>query len=133
MPYQIPNMRIENPEAVGAHAHRLAARGQQHPACVRGAVVHRRDGAGAGKDHRDYLLELLGPDRLIDPRKISEPWNHGESPERYPINTGRLRKVIERCAQEAEWGTEAAAGARAWGSRRTTASSPTWRRWWRWR
>ena len=45
----------------------------------------------AGKDHRDYLLELIGPDRLIDPRKIGDTWNHGESPERYPVDTGRLR------------------------------------------
>ena len=111
MPYADPEHADREPRGRGAHAHRLVPRGEQHPACVRGPVVHRRDGAGAGKDHRDYLLELLGPDRLIDPRKISETWNHGESPERYPINTGRLRKVIERATQEAELGQEDACGA----------------------
>jgi isoquinoline 1-oxidoreductase beta subunit len=57
-----------------------------------------------GRDHRDFLLEMLGPDRLIDPTKIGEAWNHGESPERYPINVGRLRRVVERVTQEASWG-----------------------------
>ena len=24
---------------------------------------------------------------------LSDTWNHGESPERYPVDTGRLRRV----------------------------------------
>ena len=44
-----------------------------------------------------WLAEVLG-----------EPWNYGESLERYPLNTGRLRAVIERVTQEAGWGRELA-------------------------
>nr|HET7857588.1 xanthine dehydrogenase family protein molybdopterin-binding subunit [Caldimonas sp.] len=110
MPYQIPNVRIENPEAV-AHTRigwLRSVNNIQHAFAAQSFIAEVAH--AVGKDHRDYLLELLGPDRLIDPRKISEPWNHGESPERYPINTGRLRKVIERATQEAGWGRKLPSG-----------------------
>jgi isoquinoline 1-oxidoreductase beta subunit len=35
---------------------------------------------------------------------LSDTWNHGESPERYPVDTGRLRRVTELAAKEAGWG-----------------------------
>ncbi|MET0540248.1 MAG: xanthine dehydrogenase family protein molybdopterin-binding subunit [Variovorax sp.] len=104
MPYAIPNIRIENPEAT-AHARigwLRAVNNIQHAFAAQSFIAEIAQ--AQGKDHRDLLLELLGPDRLIDPTKISDPWNHGESPERYPINVGRLRKVIERATQEAKWG-----------------------------
>ena len=97
-------MRIENPEAT-AHTRigwLRAVNNIQHAFAAQSFIAEIAQ--AQGKDHREYLLELLGSDRLIDPRKISEPWNHGESPERYPINTGRLRKVIERVTKEADWG-----------------------------
>ena len=109
MPYQIPNVRIENPEAV-AHTRigwLRAVNNIQHAFAAQSFIAEVA--YSVGKDHRDYLLDLLGPDRLIDPRKI-EPWNHGESPERYPINTGRLRKVIEKASQEAGWGRKLPSG-----------------------
>ncbi len=53
-----------------------------------------------------YQLKLLGPDRQIDPRTLSDQWNYGESPERYPIDTARLRAVLETAAKAAGWGRE---------------------------
>ena len=35
---------------------------------------------------------------------LGDTWNHGESPERYPVDTGRLRRVAEIAAKEAGWG-----------------------------
>jgi isoquinoline 1-oxidoreductase beta subunit len=35
---------------------------------------------------------------------LGDTWNHGESPERYPVDTGRLRRVTELVAKEAGWG-----------------------------
>ena len=58
----------------------------------------------AGRDHKEFLLELLGQDRQIDPRKFNETWNYGENPELYPIDTARYRAVIERACKEAGWG-----------------------------
>lgn len=110
MPYQIPNVRIENPEAA-AHTRigwLRAVNNIQHAFAAQSFIAEIAH--AQGKDHRDFLLELLGPDRLIDPRKIGEAWNHGESPERYPINTARLRRVIERVTQEAGWGRKLPAG-----------------------
>ena len=110
MPYQIPNVRIENAEAT-AHTRigwLRAVNNIQHAFAAQSFIAEIAQ--AQGKDHRDYLLELLGADRRIDPRTISEPWNHGESPERYPINTGRLRRVIERATKEAEWGRKLASG-----------------------
>ena len=35
---------------------------------------------------------------------IGDVWNHGEDPKRYPIDTGRLRRVIETAARGISWG-----------------------------
>lgn len=104
LPLDIPNIRIENP-AAEAHSRvgwLRSVNNIQH-AFATHSFVHELATA-AGRDHRDYLLSLLGPDRRIDPKAIQDGWNHGESPERYPIDTGRLRRVIERVTQEAGWG-----------------------------
>jgi isoquinoline 1-oxidoreductase beta subunit len=60
--------------------------------------------AAVGRDPRDFLLELIGPARRIDPRTQGDTWNYGESPERYPLDTGRLRRVVEIATREAGWG-----------------------------
>jgi isoquinoline 1-oxidoreductase beta subunit len=60
--------------------------------------------AAAGRDSKDYLLESIGPSRRIDPRKMSDSWNYTGSPVRYPLDTGRLRRMIETAAQQAQWG-----------------------------
>lgn len=104
MPFQIPNVRIENPEAT-AHTRigwLRSVNNIQHAFAAQSFIAEIA--AAQGKDHRDFLLELLGPDRRLDPVKLGEAWNHGESPQQYPIDTGRLRKVIERVTQEAGWG-----------------------------
>jgi isoquinoline 1-oxidoreductase beta subunit len=58
----------------------------------------------AGRDQKDYLLDVLGPPRLIDPVAIQDLWNYGEDPKIYQIDTGRLRNVIDAAAKGAGWG-----------------------------
>ena len=104
MPYAIPNVRVENPEAT-AHTRigwLRSVNNIQHAFATQSFIAEMAQ--AQGRDHRDFLLELLGPDRQIDPTMIGESWNHGESPQRYPIDTGRLRGVIERVTKEASWG-----------------------------
>ena len=104
MPYVIPNIRIENPEAT-AHTRIGWFRSVSnipHAFAIQSFVAECA--AIAGRDHKDFLLELIGPPRKIDPRVLSDNWNQGESPEHYPIDTGRLRKVIETVTKEAGWG-----------------------------
>ena len=104
VPYDIPNLRLEGAE-VEAHArigwfrsvsnipHAFAVQ------CFVAELAHK-----AGRDHKQYLLDLIGPPRKLDPRKLSDNWNYSESPERYPIDTGRMRDVIEAAAKGARWG-----------------------------
>ncbi|XHS76548.1 molybdopterin cofactor-binding domain-containing protein [Burkholderiaceae bacterium UC74_6] len=104
IPYAIPNIRIENPAAT-AHTrigwlrsvnniqHAFAAQ------CFVAELAH-----AVKRDHRDFLLELIGPARQIAPPSMGDDWNHGESPQVYPVDTGRLRGVIERVTKEAGWG-----------------------------
>ncbi|HKR36707.1 MAG TPA: xanthine dehydrogenase family protein molybdopterin-binding subunit [Steroidobacteraceae bacterium] len=104
MPFAVPNVRIENPAAV-AHT-RIgwfrSVSNVPHAFAVQSFVAELA--AAAGRDHRDYLLDLIGPARRIDPAALKDSWNHGESPMRYPVDTGRLRRVIETVTREAGWG-----------------------------
>ena len=55
------------------------------------------------------LLELIGPPRIVDPRKSPEAadyTNYGEPFETFPIDTARLRRVVEMVAEQAGWGRQ---------------------------
>lgn len=104
VPFAIEHLRIENPPAA-AHTRIGWFRSVSnipHAFAIQSFVAELA--AIAGRDHKDYLLELLGPARKIDPRSLGDTWNHGESPERYPLDTGRLRRVIDEVTREAGWG-----------------------------
>ena len=64
----------------------------------------------AGRDQKDYLLDLIGPARQIEPTELGDVWNYGEDPERYLVDTGRLRRVVETAAEGIGWGREMAQG-----------------------
>jgi isoquinoline 1-oxidoreductase beta subunit len=106
MAYAIPNIRLENPKAtvhtrVGWYR---SVSNIPHGFAIQSFIdelAHK-----AGEDPLKYQIRLLGPDRQIDSRTLSEEWNYGESPERYPIDTARLRTVLETAAKAAGWGRE---------------------------
>jgi len=106
MAYAIPNVRLENPEAT-VHARvgwYRSVSNIPHGFAIQSFVdelAHK-----AKEDPLKYQIKLLGPDRQIDPRTLSEEWNYGESPERYPIDTGRMRTVLETAAKAAGWGRQ---------------------------
>jgi isoquinoline 1-oxidoreductase beta subunit len=58
----------------------------------------------AGADPKDFLLELIGLPQKVDPRTVSDEENYGESPVEYPIDSGRMRGVIEAVAAASNWG-----------------------------
>jgi isoquinoline 1-oxidoreductase beta subunit len=104
MPFQIPAFRMEV-ASVDAHTRIGWFRSVSnipHAFAVLSFVAELA--AQAKRDPKDYLLDLIGPPRRIDPRTLSDVSNYGESPERYPIDTGRLRNVIKVVAREAKWG-----------------------------
>jgi isoquinoline 1-oxidoreductase beta subunit len=110
VPFVIPNLRIENPEAE-AHTRigwYRSVSNIPHAFAIQSFVAELA--AAAKRDPKDYLLELIGPARRIDPGTLGDTWNYTESPERYPLDTGRLRRTIETVAKEAGWGKKLPAG-----------------------
>jgi len=105
-PFDVPNLRIESGKAE-AHT-RIgwfrSVYNVQHAFAIQSFVAELAH--AAGKDPKDYLLELLGPDRIVDvaSQTTEKFWNYGEPVSEFPIDTGRLRNVIEVAAKEANWG-----------------------------
>ncbi len=100
----IPNVRIENGEATAYTRIGWFRSVSNIPHAFATQSFIAEMAAAAGKDHRDYLLELIGPPQKINTLSQKDDWNHGEDPEKYPIDTARLRAVIERATKEAGWG-----------------------------
>jgi len=114
VPYAIPNIRIENPEA---EAHTRIGWFRSVSNIPRAYAVQSfvaELAQAAGRDHKEFLLDLLGSARRIDPRALNDSWNQGESPDSYPVDTGRLRRVIETVCDKAGWGGNLPKG-RGWG------------------
>ena len=110
VPFAIPNLRVENPEAP-AHTRvgwYRSVSNIPHAFAIQSFVCELAN--AAGRDPKDYLLELLGPPRKIDPRDVNDTWNHGEDPTAYPIDIGRLRRVTTTVAKESNWGKPLAKG-----------------------
>ncbi len=59
----------------------------------------------AGRDPKDFLLELIGSDRHINPADDGAKYsNYGESLDKHPIDTARLKAVVNKAAEMAGWG-----------------------------
>ncbi len=105
-PFNVPNIRVESGEAQ-SHVRIGWFRSVNNVVNAWSTQSFIAEMAHQlGKDPKDFLLELIGPDRTVDPRKqVTTPWwNYGEPFETFPIETGRLRKVTEVAAQQAGWG-----------------------------
>ena len=110
IPFRIPNVRLEVP---GVPANTRIGWFRSVYNIAHGFAIQSfldELAHAAGRDPREYQLSLIGPPRRIDPRTLSDEWNYGESPRRYPLDTGRLRAVIERATREAGWGRGMAKG-----------------------
>jgi len=80
-----PNMRIENGEAK-AHA-RIgwfrSVSNVSHAFAIQSFAAELA--AAAGKDHKDYILDLIGPARIVDvPAQVKDFWDYGENPADLP-------------------------------------------------
>jgi isoquinoline 1-oxidoreductase subunit beta len=104
VPWDVPNLRLETGEA-SAHT-RIgwfrAVSNVPNAFAVQSFVAELAH--EAGRDHKEFLLDLIGPARRIDPTTVSDNWNYNEDPARYPIDTGRWRRVVEEATRRAGWG-----------------------------
>ena len=104
MPFEIANIQCENPEAA-AHARIGWFRSVSN--IPRAFAVQSMVGELAhatNRDQKDMLLELIGSPRIVKLDSVKDPWNYGEPFDSYPIDTGRLRRVVEFVAEKGGWG-----------------------------
>ncbi|MCE7058139.1 molybdopterin-dependent oxidoreductase [Algoriphagus sp. AGSA1] len=104
-PFEVPNIRIETHESK-AHTRigwLRSVSNIHHSFAVNGMLDEVAE--ARGMDPVDMLLDLLGEDRNISfEEEIKGTFgNYGEPIEKFPWNTGRLKNVIRRVAQEANW------------------------------
>ncbi|MGY3034489.1 isoquinoline 1-oxidoreductase beta subunit [Bradyrhizobium sp. USDA 4354] len=109
MPFEIANISCENPEAA---AHTRIGWFRSVSNIPRAFAVQSMVGEIAqatGRDQKDMLLELIGSPRIVKPN-VKDLWNYGEPEDSYPIDTARLRKVVELVAEKGEWGRKVPKG-----------------------
>ena len=114
IPYPIPNLRVENGPAK-AHVRIGWLRSVSNIYHAFGVQSFTDElAAAAGRDRVEYLLEILGPPRVIDFGKegLKGP-AHDNS--KFPFDTARLKNVIEVAAQKSGWANHKAGGGRALG------------------
>ena len=105
LPYAIPNHRAENGAAV-AHV-RI---GWLRSVCNVFHAFAEHSFAdelahAAGNDPREYVLALLGTDRVIPRSELAKDYpNYGGDYEKYPIDTARFRRVLEIATEKSGWG-----------------------------
>jgi isoquinoline 1-oxidoreductase beta subunit len=104
-PFAIPNLRAENGPAA---AHVRIGWFRSVANIYHAFAIHSfadELAHAAGRDSLDYMLALLGPDRILDRKSLPDNFgNYGASYEQYPIDTARLRRVTQLAAEKAGWG-----------------------------
>jgi isoquinoline 1-oxidoreductase subunit beta len=111
MPFDIPNVRCENPEAA-AHTRIGWFRSVSNiPRAFAVQTMVSEIAHETGRDPKEVLLELIGPARMVDIGAGSKDlWDYGEPLSSYPIDAGRLRGVVELVADKGEWNRQVPKG-----------------------
>lgn len=107
MPFAVPNLRMER-HAAPAHTRIGWLRSVYNVpfAFGMGSFVDELAHA-AGRDPRDFWLELIGDDRALDFAPEGFDFgNHGKSLTEYPYSTARLKNVIRELTGTIPWGEE---------------------------
>ena len=107
IPYDLPNLRVENgPAPAHLRIGWLRSVANIYQAF---AVQTFSDelAANAGRDHIEYALDLIGQPRIINLKAMGVQYpNYGASVDEYPLDTGRLRRVIDLAAEKSGWAKE---------------------------
>ena len=113
VPYDIPNHRAENgPAKNHVRIGWLRSVANIYQAFAVASFVDELANL-AKRDSVEYLLDVLG-----QPRKIAlgkDYINHGKTLEQYPVDTGRMRNVIQLAAEKSGWANKKPTKGRALG------------------
>jgi isoquinoline 1-oxidoreductase beta subunit len=107
VPFAIPNHRVENGPAQ-AHTRIGWFRSVANVYHAYGIHSFTDELAhAAGKDPVEYVLALLGPDRIIPKTELAKDYtNYDGDYEKYPIDTARFKRVVQIAAEKAGWGKQ---------------------------
>lgn len=110
LPYDLPNIGAEQCKAM-AHTRIGWFRSVSNiPRAFAVQSATAEIAAELGKDQKDFLLELIGPNRVLNPATAGltagKYWNQYEPYEEFPYDTGRLSNVLKLAAEKAGWGQE---------------------------
>ncbi len=104
MPFEIANIQCENPEAA-AHTRIGWFRSVSNiPRAFAVQSMMAEIAHATNRDQKEMLLELIGSPRIVSLASVKDPWNYGEPYDSYPIDTARLRRVVEVVADKGGWG-----------------------------
>ncbi len=114
LPFDVPNIRAENGPA-DAHVRIGWFRAVSNNFHAFAAHSFADEMArAAGRDPLEFLLDLLGQGQVIDLKSQGVDYsNYGVPVEKYPIDTRRLRRVLEVAGERSGWGTRKSGG--GWG------------------
>jgi isoquinoline 1-oxidoreductase beta subunit len=114
LPFDVPNIRAENGPA-DAHVRIGWFRAVSNNFHAFAAHSFADEMAkAAGRDSLEYLLDLLGPGKVLDLKSQGVDYsNYGAPYDRYPIDTRRLRRVLEIAGERSGWGKRK--GGNGWG------------------
>lgn len=107
LPYALPNVSAEQCKA---YAHTRIGWYRSVSNIPRAFAVQSATAelaAELGRDQKDFLIEMIGPDRILEAKAAGLPgkfWNQYEPQEEFPFDTARLRAVAELAADKAGWG-----------------------------
>ena len=105
LPYAIPNVCLENGQAK-SHVRIGWLRSVNNiPHAFAQNTMANMLAASAKRDPYQFLLELIGPDRVVDLSKV-DYWNYDQTYEEYPIMTERLKRVLRVAAEQSGYGTK---------------------------
>src|SRR5712664_3527574 len=103
IPYDLPNLRVENGPAK-AHVRigwLRSVANIYHGFAIQSFTDELAH--AAGRDPLEYLLQLIGPPRVVDLKNTNYP-NYGAPYDVYPIDTARLINVMQTAAEKSGWG-----------------------------
>ena len=106
LPYDIRNIRAENGPAA-AHVRIGWFRAVSNNYHVFAASSFADEMAhAADRDPLEFLLDMIGPGQIVDLEAQGVPYtNYGAPLDRYPVDTGRLRNVLEIAGERSNWGS----------------------------